>query len=1107
MELYPQLRFLVFADTSNLELSLLRKFVPDLPYQEGNIRFYIDYIGVPNDFTGQLYLSGQLDSLKFSRIASKYQYRQRNLNLRDIDIRTNFGILNGSILIAPEGKNSIFLKFREINLKKPALSSINTNIDGILSLNFNTWDLSQISGAGKAEITDIRYGKVQLDTLMLKLEVQEGSWTLQEGSRLVVQKASQFFVNGEMSRERVLDVNLYTNRNVLDTLSRRLNLMEIQGIGSLELKISGPSNNPDVAGSVLLDSLVVQDVSTYGVEGNFELKGVMQERRGFFNLEMASGVFSEVMVTDGVVDLKFNYNILQIDSISFYNGNNYVTIKGRLELLEKQLEINLWNLVFQYQDYRIFSSDTLQAFLENDSLMIENFVLHATGDGEIEVRGMVDFEGESGLGVYFDNIQLLPFNQFIQWNYDVKGVAEISLTMSGQPDSLRVQGLINLFNFSLNDDRIGDLNAELTYADNIFQFDRFYFEHSPGSYLSLKGDVILPSRKKTNESAHLSEEEKLNIALDFANIKLADYPFISDQNYPLNGTFGGSLKVEGTLSDFMANYFFKAVDLQYKDYVFPEINLTGSMNPRAIVLENGLINFMDTEISLQAEKPINWNFNQLDSLFQNREFSLRMQMQEDSIKFLNVLTPEVDLLIGDIFASFDLGGTLDEPRFLSGRFDIKDGSLYLSKIENPFTEVQFKSSIEGNKLIIQQCQAKSLGDVSDKGFLAKITSFFTDPIKKVFFSQQDEGELKISGSIDLTEMIRPQIDLKVQANRVYINYFLENAQIIFSTKNLTISGRDTILLAGDITIHKGEVFLDLIESEKNLLLTTTVRETPPYLHYLLGVSIPGNFYVRSSALFNSFDIMLMGDLQIIQEPKGLLEMYGNLEVPKGKYFQFEEFAVRDGRVEFVNPKELPNLNIFAEKKKYGYIFQLHVEGNFNNPVKEIRIFDMQTREEVTHLYPSTKDQIALLLFGMTFNEIGGSAGNVALDKGEEVINQAIISRIENEARRFIGLDEVRVESQGGLIDFNNLRLNQISENSAISFGKYVMPNLYLEYKTQLGSKDGATVGEGGSPKLGWEVGNQIYLEYRINRNWSVSSFYARQLYDKFKIDVNWRYSF
>jgi len=225
------------------------------------------------------------------------------------------------------------------------------------------------------------------------------------------------------------------------------------------------------------------------------------------------------------------------------------------------------------------------------------------------------------------------------------------------------------------------------------------------------------------------------------------------------------------------------------------------------------------------------------------------------------------------------------------------------------------------------------------------------------------------------------------------------------------------------------------------------------------------------------------------------------------YFQFEEFSVRNGRIEFVNPKELPILNIYAEKKKYGNLFQLHVEGSLNNPVKEIRIYDLQNRQDITHLYPETKDQISLLLFGMTFNEIGGSAGNVALDKSQEVISEALISKIEQEARRFIGLDEIRVESEGGLIDFTNLRLNQMSKNSAISLGKYLMPNLYIEYKTQLGSSGVSSVGGASAPKLDYEVGNQVYLEYRINRNWSVSSFYAKQLYDKFKIDISWRYTF
>ena len=108
---------------------------------------------------------------------------------------------------------------------------------------------------------------------------------------------------------------------------------------------------------------------------------------------------------------------------------------------------------------------------------------------------------------------------------------------------------------------------------------------------------------------------------------------------------------------------------------------------------------------------------------------------------------------------------------------------------------------------------------------------------------------------------------------------------------------------------------------------------------------------------------------------------------------------------------------------------------------------------------------------------------------------------------FIGLDEIRVENPEGFIDFTNLRLNQPSEQSAISLGKYLMPNLYLEYKTQLRSPGVTGTGEAPTPRLGWEAGNRIYLEYRINRNWSVSSFYVKQIYDKFKIDISWRYSF
>ena len=1105
IELFPKLRFLAFVDTSVIEIELLNKLIPNLPYQTGYLKFFIEYIGIPRKFNGQLYLTGELDSLKFHKIASKYNYDNQKLYLKDLTASTNFGDVGGYVRIDPQGKNQVDLYFDNINLKKPSLAQRYTNFDGHLTLDFNTWNLNRISGEGIAQIHDIRFGSLYVDTLFMKLIAKDGFWKLEKNSRLVVEKSSQFFVEGEMSRSRELNVTLRTDKNNLDTLSQRLAFGPIGGLGSLDVTIVGPLFNPDILGYVLLDSLVIEKNKTYGVEGNFEIQGVSQQRKGFFKLEMASGIVANIELTDGVVDLILDRNTIRIDSVSFYSEDNYVAVKGKLALNDNILSINLSDFVFQYQDYQIFSTDTLRAFFEGDSLIIEDFVLHATGEGEIEIRGMYDFDGESGLGVYFKDIQLLPFNQFFHWKYQVEGAVEISLIVSGEADSLLVEGLADAENMILSGDRIGDISSEFSYQTDVIEIEKFQFMHTPESYLSLTGNVTIPTGKLRDERKE--DLKEILMKLDFKNIRLSDYPFFKDRNYPVDGIFSGNIDLSGNIEDFHGKYALRAMDLQYKEYKFPSIELEGIIDPAGIVLKEGNVNFMDTHIQLKGVKPINWNYEKLDDILNDKSFVLNVSIREDSLKFLNVLMPELDLITGDISVQLELRGTVDSPKISQGSIKISNGTLYLSKIENPFQEVELSSSIQNEKLVINSCKMKTVAAKKDRNFFKSIGEALLSPFKKLLVTSQSEGEIEVKGTIDLSKLDSPSYDIGLKANKVYINYYLENARVFFSTSNLKITGRDTLNITGNIDIPEGQVDLDLKESEKNLLLSRGVRETPPYLQYLLSVSIPGNFYIRSEALFNSFNIMLMGDLQIIQEPKGLLEMYGNLEVPKGKYFQFEEFNIRNGRIEFVNPKELPVLKIYAEKKKYGNLFQLQVEGSLNNPIKEIRIYDLQNRQDITHLYPETKDQISLLLFGMTFNEIGGSAGSVALDKGQEVISQAIISKIEQEARRFIGLDEIRVESEGGLIDFTNLRLNQSSQNSAISLGKYLMPNLYLEYKTQLGSSGVSNLGNAAAPKVDYEIGNQIYLEYRINRNWSVSSFYARQLYNKFKIDVSWRYSF
>ncbi len=1107
IEFQPRMRFYLFADTSRIDFALVKKIFPQLPVREGALTIYGEYIGTPRNFTGQFYMRGDVDSLQFRSVRFEYHYANRALTLKKVDFRSNFGRLSGSVYISPRGKNRVDLTFSNINLKGGGIAPVYTRLTGTVKLNFTSWNLNRITGSGFARLVNGVYHQSRFDTLYLNLSVKRGNWKISRGSRLTLQKASRFFVEGEMSRDKILDVQMYTDDNNLDTLSSRLNLGLLGGQGSMNLHVTGPLFNPNVSGYFLLDSLVVQQNKAYGVEGQFEVGGMIRERRGYFVLDLFSGVVENYPITDGTMELKIEKNTVHLDSVSFYSGDNYIALSGRFNKTEQGAEFILSRLDLYYENYHIYAPDTLQAFLVKDSIRIENFLLNATGRGEIEVRGELDLTGSSALAVYFKNIQLFPFNQFIRMKKKIEGKLEIEVVLSGTMDSPVIESSFDLQDFSLGGDTLGNVSANLMYEQNRLSLSDFRFLHSENSYLTLKGFLDLPEKMPGTDRVSFNGQDRMEIRCDFSDIQISDYPFIKDFNFPVRGNFSGSIALEGPVRRPLGTYLLDGDRVRYQDFFFPTIHLDGRIAPDKVLLDYANINFKNTVITANGIKFIHWDVDQPENILKDKRFSLFVKIQDDSLNFLDVLTPEVDILTGDIRIEARLGGEVDRPELISGSVDISHGTLYLAKVENPITNLRFQAEVEDRKLVIKKGTAVMKGDVESRSIFRRVVSYLFSPLRRLLYPVKREGHLAFKGNIDFTYPERPKFNLEIDANRVYVNYYIENARMLVSAKDLTVSGRDTITIAGDVTVHKADIDLDLKESEKNLLLSPTVRESPPYMRYLLNVSIPGNFYVRSEAAFNSFEMQVMGDLRIIQEPKQLLEMYGNLEVPTGKYFQFEEFDIRNGRIEFVNPKELPELDIYAEKRKYGFIFRLHVSGSLTNPVKEIRILDMATEEDVTHLYPETKDQISLLLFGVTFSELGSSAGSLILNKGEEVINQALISQIEKEARRFVGLDQIRLESQESLIDFRNRRLNQSLEESSLSLGKYLTPHLYLEYKTRLTSAGLPGLGQIPAPRLSWEAGNQIYLEYRINRNWSISTFYEKRENDRFKIDISWRHNF
>ena len=90
-----------------------------------------------------------------------------------------------------------------------------------------------------------------------------------------------------------------------------------------------------------------------------------------------------------------------------------------------------------------------------------------------------------------------------------------------------------------------------------------------------------------------------------------------------------------------------------------------------------------------------------------------------------------------------------------------------------------------------------------------------------------------------------------------------------------------------------------------------------------------------------------------------------------------------------------------------------------------------------------------------------------------------------------------------MLDLQKLKLNNGLKQASIAFGKYLTSDLYVEYRTQFGS--GVP-----TPKLSWDAGNKITLQYRIDKNWSLDSHYEKTIplgNNKIQLGLTWEYTF
>ncbi len=510
------------------------------------------------------------------------------------------------------------------------------------------------------------------------------------------------------------------------------------------------------------------------------------------------------------------------------------------------------------------------------------------------------------------------------------------------------------------------------------------------------------------------------------------------------------------------NQYLSLMGFEYERFRVDSLNMYSQYNDGYFLLDSlsGVLNNTSFDLRGWLQYPL--NLARLDTAIMDKPFQLALRSKDDEISFIS----ELD----------------DQIQSISGAY-----------------EMEFIFEIENSVFSLNRFSGRS---VQEKDFWEKGWALLKKLIPGTG-NKRNEGQLLVSGTAAVDDVLRPRLDMKIRMNELYVDYFIENAAVVLSTKNLSVKGQDTLLIEGGLFIPKGTYEVDLSKMKKNIYLSgTSIAQTPPFLSVNLDVEIPGNFVITSSPLdlVNNFKIVILGNLHVIIEPPSDTPLIaGHIETVSGKYGSWNQnFEVQNGSIDFKNPKVInPDINITAVKKIGPRLFEVTVTGNLEDLDQEIRISENGQEVNMSYL-----DKITMLTVGANMQQIASQTDSTFRSMGEDVATTSVLTAVERGAEKYAGLDKVKISSNETLLDLERMKLNNGLKDASISFGKYLTSDLYVEYRTQFG-------GQFPAPKLSWQAGNRIGLQYRISRFWSVDSYYEKTTLgnNKVQLGIKWEITF
>ena len=834
---------------------------------------------------------------------------------------------------------------------------------------------------------------------------------------------SYLTVNGEGNfKDKTIDIMAELEQAEIGLVNQFLpgNFMSGRATGSL--KVQGDYYSPSANAELICDDIKFDDFELKSLELNSQMSISDSLTSGFVDMKAGAGSWRDRFFENGTAYATLRNGEVDVENCHFKSGEDYFQASGKYDGI-KQYSIN--RLQALYHNHFLVNAHPVTFSFQDSILIVDPFELHIN-DGMMEgvITGGDKPEGRFKMS-NFDAEILTQF--FKDKRFQVSGIIFGEVWLQWVKDALDIDVDLSLKNGRYMDEPFDEMTLSFLFNKGMLHMDDISMTR--GESMGLQANGILPLGKNRVGKTPIS------LRSTFSNLSLQFIHKFIPKFFTLGGELSGSFHLKGIPANTQFTYDFDVQNGLFDSIELGHVIGNGSYDGRRLFVKKVEATHPDGKITAQGSVPFDFNINSpsIGRYFPGESLDFHVLAQLGSLPFLTPYIADLDSVRGDMDISLSLTGPVGSIQ-RSGHIKVKNGKIYTLLTADPATSVEGEAFMNHNQLVIQDL----------------VTTLYHSNGK---YPKPKKQNTTLSGSIDFTQFFNPGYDLHLKGKEASFKalYLDITGQ---SNVDVTISGRDTITIAGTIESLDANIFYEFTTEE---IGTALPQETGTVMSYQLNIPIRGTALFQNSQI----DAVVTGEMSLSQIGHQEMDFGGEIFVEDGSVFSYKDnFKGLQGYVSFDNKGFNPLFDVNAFTMIDDERINLRINGGID---------DLDIMLESASGF-SESDILELLTWGKRFEDqdlTSTGFGNQTVSVLGSLLENQFEKNLKDSEFGKLGLvDDIAISGAAGLLqgadeDFEVTAKRQIGDKTFLN----------LSYKRSFSLTN---------PNQ-----SQIGVEYKLNRHFSV----------------------